>query len=156
MHSSKTKHGLYLLFHVVHPSLLWSHVHTLQSETSTAKQSKRLWDQSSTREFKSAVHQWTWPTLHRAADRKKGEDWCGERGTIHWDKTRRKEGWEPKKWYELLIMACPDIDANAGAHVRTCSQTPCEGLHWVNIVWSDRDRKSVRARERRSNRERKR
>lgn len=33
-------------------------------------------------------------------------------------------------------MTCPDIDGNAGAHVHTRSKTPCEGLHWVNTVWS--------------------
>lgn len=34
-------------------------------------------------------------------------------------------------------MACPDIDGNAGAHVHTCSETPCKGLLYVNTVWSD-------------------
>lgn len=52
-----------------------------------------------------------------------------KRQTEMWgEKERGKAGWEPKKWYDILIMACPDIDGNAGAHVHTRSKTPCKGL----------------------------
>lgn len=56
------------------------------------------------------------------------------------EKQRGKEGWEPKKWYGILIMTCPDTDCNAGAHVRTRSKTPCVGLHAVNTSWTFREK----------------
>lgn len=40
-----------------------------------------------------------------------------------------KRGPGTQKWYDILIMTCPDIDGNAGVHVHTRSKTPCKGLH---------------------------
>lgn len=63
-------------------------------------------------------------------DKQKGEDWSGERETIEWDEGRegeRERRMGTKRMVQVLIMASPDIDGNAGA---TCAHT----LH--NTLWS--------------------
>lgn len=42
---------------------------------------------------------------------------------------RRAERERSKERDDILIMTCPDIDGDAGAHVHTRFKTPCEGLY---------------------------
>lgn len=97
--------NFYLLFHVVHPLVLWSHLSTLQSETSKHSKAKRVQDHSLTTEFKRCVHQWAHSTLshthnHSLTHRHMDSQGQGERWGLAWRERndrlrqgeRRREG----------------------------------------------------------------
>ena len=91
---------LYLLFHVVHPLVHWSHLSDLQpvkcpkhNRAKRVQEHRRL-----TTEFKQGVHQWTYSTAHTnthvcCQDREKGWGlvWRERNDRLRWGE-RSREG----------------------------------------------------------------
>lgn len=126
--------SFYLLFHVVHPliALGWyvnsavTNIQTQRGKESAGPRCARA----------DATHTCSPAQVHVRQGRRgsQGED---KRAVAEGKNERVRGGERPRegkrgpgtqKWYDVLIMTCPDIDGNAGAHVHTRSKTPCEGL----------------------------